>query len=88
MNTFETNGFGSTASPQQGLWFLRLTPPACIVCLALAMFVFKSGNPHDFLLGLVAGLLAGVSVQAFAIKNIELDNSPHTSDVQDLRITR
>jgi hypothetical protein len=88
MNAFELNGFGSTPSPRSGLWFLRLTPPTCIVFLALAMYVFKSGSPHEFLLGLAAGLLAGLTVQAFAIKDIGLDNSPHPSDVQELRITR
>ena len=87
MNTFGSNGFGTTPSPRSGLWFLRITPPVCIVCLALAMFVFKSGNPHDFLLGIVAGLLVGVTFQTFAIKGVELDNSPQPSGVERYPLT-
>lgn len=87
MNTFGPKGLNATPSRRSGLWFIRITPLVSTLCLLLAMFVFKSGNHHDFLLGLAAGLLIALSLQSFSIKAIELDDSPQASDVERYPLT-
>ncbi len=52
------------------------------------MFVFKTGNRHDFCIGLATGTLIGMIAQLFAVKNIEVNNDLQSSDVDNLCITR
>jgi len=70
------------------LWILRGFTVASIVPQLLALFVFQTGNRHNFCLGFSVGMLIGLLVQTFAISNVELTSAPQPSDVQDLRITR
>lgn len=88
MNLFGSDGFGTKAAPRRGLWFLRIVPLVSTILILLAMLVIKSGNYHDFLLGLAVGLLISMTVQAFAIKSVELNEPPQQSDVQNLPVTR
>jgi hypothetical protein len=76
---------GRTANP---LWFLRIFPIVALVCLFLALFVWKSGGTHFFCIGLAAGTLVGVIAQAFTISRVELNQDPQRSDVDNLSITR
>jgi len=41
-----------------------------LTVLGLAMFVFKTGNAHDFCLGMAVGLTIGLLAQSFAISKV------------------
>jgi O-antigen ligase len=93
MATLSTNPHPSyfqqmTGKSISALWILRGFTVASIVPLVLAMFVFHTGNRHDFCLGLSVGILVGLLAQTFAISNVDLNTPPQPSEVQDLRITR
>jgi O-antigen ligase len=77
-----------TGKSISALWILRGFTVASIVPLVLAMFVFHTGNRHDFCLGLSVGVLVGLLAQTFAISKVDLNTTTQPSDVQDLRITR
>jgi hypothetical protein len=76
---------GKAISP---VWILRAFTIVSIVPLLLALFVFTSGGRHGFCVGLSVGTLIGLLVQTFAISNVDMNSSPKSSDVQDIRITR
>jgi Na+/proline symporter len=69
-------------------WFLRGFTFAAIVPLLLAMLVWKSGNRHDFCIGLSVGLLIGLLAQSFSISNVEWNDTSRPSDVENFSITR
>ncbi len=77
-----------TGKPVNPLWLLRGFGFAILTFLLLAMFVFKTGNRHDFCIGLATGTLIGMIAQLFAVKNIEVNNDLQSSDVDNLCITR
>jgi hypothetical protein len=93
MATLSTNPHPSyfeqmTGKSISALWILRGFTVASIVPLVLAMFVFHTGNRHNFCLGFSIGTLIGLLVQTFAISNVDLNTTPQPSDVHDIRVTR
>jgi preprotein translocase subunit SecF len=55
-----------------------------VTVLVLALFVFKTGNSHDFCLGIAVGLMVGLLAQSFAISKVELKDTPGRSDVDTI----
>jgi hypothetical protein len=71
------------------IWLFRVVPSLCLAALILAQTV-AAHRPqwHDLLVGFATGLLVTLCVVGFSAKAIVMKDSPQTSDVQDLRITR
>lgn len=76
-----------TGKATNPLWILRGFTAAAIVCLTLALFVFKTGGPHGFCVGLALGVLIGLLTQLSSISNVELNSTPQRSDVENLSVT-
>lgn len=82
--------FTYTAPPEDLLspiWTLRLFPPAILLGVILAEFVFKTGFFHGCLLGLSCGLLTSLAIVGFQITGISMRKDQTRSDVDNLRIT-
>jgi hypothetical protein len=73
-----------TGRPVSALWVMRVFAISVVTVLVLAMFVFKTGNPHDFCLGIAVGLMVGLLAQSFAISKVELKDAPSRSDVDNI----
>lgn len=69
------------------VWTLRIAPLYILISLILAMFVFRSGNVHDALLGTCAGMLIPLTFVAFQVTGITMKRDQTRSDVQDLHVT-
>ena len=92
MNVTPSNLRSSSLETAEGssaylVWFLRAAPAIALAALLLALFVWKSGTPHNFCVGLAAGALIGLLVQTFEITKVEVKDHSR-SDVQSLHITR
>ncbi len=70
--------------PANALWVMRGFAISVVTVLVLALFVFKTGNSHDFCLGIAVGLMVGLLAQSFAISKVELKDTPGRSDVDTI----
>ena len=69
------------------VWTLRTAPACILIALTLAMFVFKSGNIHNMLLGFCIGVLLQLTLMAFQVTGLTMKRDQTRSDVQNLHIT-
>jgi hypothetical protein len=84
MSTPSQGLFGHPVNP---VYLVRAFLVATILPLALAMFVFRTGESHDFCLGLGMGLLISHLAMSFSFSNVEIKDNSRPSDVEDIRVT-
>jgi hypothetical protein len=66
---------------------LRVLTALAATMVALALSVFKSSPAHEFCVGLALGLLVGLCVISFGIKDVVLQDTAQPSDVHRYPIT-
>ena len=70
------------------IWMLRMAPAAVLVAVALAMFVFKSGNAHAVCLGFSVGMMISFVTWTWSVQEVVMKNTEQPSDVDNLSFTR
>lgn len=68
------------------IWPVRGFAAVSAILIALAQFLFKTGNVHDLCLGGALGLLIGLCVFSSGIKAVVLKNTPQPSDAEPYSI--